>query len=118
MSMAEAPPSKFVNPKDMFCPWLVEHPVEPGKYRDPVQLLPINFRAFVEDPRLVQSGHLDPLDRGGRHVPTNTFLMLARSNQIQGNMKVAELLELMQAIVKGHEELKRQGNKLEELIQE
>ncbi len=64
--------------------WLVEHPVEAGYYLDPIQLIEINLHEIVNDARSIQSGHLVPLDRGGRHEPRNAFLMLARSNQLQG----------------------------------
>ena len=43
-------------------------------------------------------------DRGGTHIPQNTFLMLDRSNQIQGNQTLDELLELMARVVKGYHE--------------
>lgn len=79
--------------------WLLEHPVLPGEYLDPIQLIPIDFNEIISDPRLVQSGHLHPLDRGGKHVPDNTFLMLARSNQIQGNQTVEEMVEILEQIV-------------------
>jgi hypothetical protein len=82
--------------------WLTDHPIEPGAYLDPVQLIPINFQEFVSTRTYVQSGHLIPLDRGGRHVPSNTFLMLARSNQLQGNLTLEELVELMERIVSRH----------------
>jgi hypothetical protein len=64
--------------------------------------VPISLNSFIAEPRSVQSGHLIPLDREGRHVPDNTFLMLARSNQLQGNLTVAELLGLMEQIVERH----------------
>ncbi len=83
--------------------WLLGHAIAPGNYIDPIQLIPINFNEFINDPRLVQSGHLVPLDRGGRHVPSNTFLMLYRSNQIQGNQTLDELVELMKRVVKYHD---------------
>lgn len=89
--------------------WLLGHEVKPGEYRDPIQLVPISFEAFIDDPRYVQSGHLTPLDRGGRHIPNNTFLMLARSNQIQGNQTLEELIAIMNEIVLRHAELKSQG---------
>ncbi|BAU10672.1 hypothetical protein LEP3755_11630 [Leptolyngbya sp. NIES-3755] len=84
--------------------WLLGHSVEPGQYLDPIQLIPIEFQEFINEPRLIQSGHLTPLDRGGRHVPDNTFLMLARSNQIQGNQTLEELLELMERVVSGYQQ--------------
>jgi hypothetical protein len=85
-------------------PWLVDHPVEPGRYRDPIQLCQIDLNDFVADRRSIQSAHLMPLDRGGRHVPHNAFLMLARSNQLQGNLTLDELVALMNAIVERHVE--------------
>lgn len=82
--------------------WLVSHPVIPNTYLDPIQLVGIDFHEFLGKPALVQSGHLIPLDRGGRHVPANSFLMLARSNQLQGNLTLDELLALMARIVSKH----------------
>ncbi len=84
--------------------WLVEHPVEPGAYVDPIQLVPIDLLAVLGNAREIQSGHLVPLDRGGRHEPRNAFLMLARSNQLQGNLTVDELLGLMESILRRHRE--------------
>jgi len=69
---------------------------------DPIQLIPISLVEFIRDPKLVQSGHLVPLDRDGKHIPSNTFLMLARSNQIQGNQTVEEMVALMEQIVQRH----------------
>jgi hypothetical protein len=87
--------------------WLVEHPVRPGEYLDPIQLERIDARAVLADARLIQSGHLIPLDRGGKHEPRNAFLMLARSNQLQGNMTLEELLALMETILARHRERRR-----------
>lgn len=82
--------------------WLVEQPVAPGNYVDPIQLIPIDLHTVVENARLIQSGHFVPLNRGGRHEPRNAFLMLARSNQLQGDLTVDELLSLMEAILTRH----------------
>lgn len=117
LSMADAPQSALFSAGRLFTPWLIEHEVTPGTYLDPVQVIPISFKEFIDEPRSVQSGHLIPLDREGTHVPDNTFLMLFRSNQIQGNLKVAELLKIMGDIVARHAELKEQGSKLETLIE-
>jgi hypothetical protein len=102
LSMTGAPCTKKYNISKIFTPWLVRHKVTPGTYADPVQRCILNFQNFIEDPRTLQSGHLDPLDRDGRHVPNNTYLMLFRSNQIQGNMKMDELIDLMSRIVSEH----------------
>lgn len=82
--------------------WLIEHSVLPGAYFDPIQLVPIQLQPVIENARIIQSGHLFPLDRGGKHVPGNAFLMLARSNQIQGNLTLDELVDLMETIVGRH----------------
>jgi hypothetical protein len=86
--------------------WLVEHDILPNRYLDPIQLIPISLREVMEDARTIQSGHLHPLDRGGKHIPKNAFLMLHRSNQLQGNLTVDELVALMNEIIKRHYEKK------------
>jgi len=88
-----------------FSPWLIEHEVRPGLYLDPIQKISIQLHEVVNDARIIQSGHLDPLDRGGKHHPNNTFLMLSRSNQLQGNLTLTELLHVMEAIVARHKGL-------------
>lgn len=102
LSMDRAPALPPDSIQMCFYPWLIEHPVGPGRYLDPIQLIPIDIHKVVDDARVIQSGHLIPLDRGGRHEPRNVFLMLARSNQLQGNLTVDELIELMDEIVKKH----------------
>jgi hypothetical protein len=87
--------------------WLLPNRIMPDNYLDPIQLISIDMDMIIKDARLIQSGHLFPLDRGGKHEPNNTFLMLARSNQLQGNLSVDELLELMESIVIRHKQLKR-----------
>lgn len=110
LSMENCPPLPPNTLQDSFM-WLLKDRVEPGIYQDPIQLIPINFNEFVQYPRLVQSGHLIPLDRGGKHKPDNAFLMLDRSNQIQGNQTLDELIALMERIVVKH----RSGNTPPEL---
>lgn len=82
--------------------WLVDHPVSPGSYLEPIQLRSVDFSAVAASPRLVTSGHLVPLDRGGRHVPGNTFLIYERSNQLQGNQTLDEFLVVCDQIVLRH----------------
>jgi len=93
--------------------WLLEHPVEPGRYLDPVQLVDIDIREVVKEPRTIQSGHLVPLDRGGRHEPDNAFLMLKDSNDLQGSLTLDELLALMQRILERHHARKRKPRRPE-----
>jgi hypothetical protein len=101
LSMLNAPPVPPNTIQDSFT-WLTGHRIEPGAYVDPLQLEPIDLKEFIEDRRYVESGHIVPLDRGGKHVPSNAFLSLARSNKLQGNLTFDELLELMEKIVDKH----------------
>lgn len=101
LSMEGAPPLPDGTIQHSF-EWLAGHPIVPGAYLDPVQLVPIELRKFIEDRRYVESGHIIPLDRDGRHDPSNAFLCLSASNRLQGNLKLDELLVLMEQIVKKH----------------
>ena len=116
LSMEGAPDISTYGLESLFSPWLLEHDLKPSEYHDPVQLDLLNFRAFMEEPRSIQSGHIFPLDRGGKHHPVNTFLMSSRSNQIQGNLTVDELLGLMRAIIAKHDEAHQNRTILEENI--
>jgi hypothetical protein len=90
-----------------FTPWLVENPVLPDTYVEPIQLVPIELAPILADRRRITSGHIIPLDReGGTHVPKNVFLVYGRSNQLQGNMTLDELLTLAERLVDEH---KRRG---------
>lgn len=88
--------------RHIFTPWLLPHNIEAGQYLDPIQLINIDFREFINNPRIIQSGHLLPLDREGVHHPSNTFLMLSESNQIQGNHTLRELLNRLKGIIERH----------------
>lgn len=101
LSMSDAPTLPENTIQNSF-DWLIEHPVVPNHYLDPIQLVPISLKDVINDARSIQSGHLHPLDRGGKHIPNNAFLMLHRSNQLQGNLTVTELIALMNEIVKRH----------------
>jgi hypothetical protein len=85
--------------------FLLEHDIEPGKYVDPIQQVPISLVEVLANASVIQSGHFNPLDRGGKHVPSNTFLMLRGSNQLQGNLTVTELLNLMENILRKHDRI-------------
>ena len=83
-------------------PWLVGHAITPGAFRDPIQKIEVRLEDVANNPRIITSGHIVPLDRGGRHVPENTSLILKSSNDLQGNNTVAELLDLIQGILRRH----------------
>lgn len=101
LSMNNAPPLPKNTIQDKFL-WLCKNYILPGKYLDPIQLVPIDLKESIEDLRNIQSGHLIPLNRGGKHKPDNAFLVLARSNQLQGNLTLEELINLMKNIVQKH----------------
>jgi hypothetical protein len=105
LSMHNAPP--VVNSSALNTwRWLLEGPFGTGEYLDPVQLIPIDFQRFFAEPRIVTSGHLVPLDRGGRHEPHNTFLTLKTSNDLQGFLTLDELLNLLDRILEAHRKLR------------
>lgn len=82
--------------------WMLEQPVKPGEYLDPIQRKPIELSTLLNEPTEVESAHLVPLDRGGRHEPDNAVLMLKRSNRIQGNRTVDEMVDILEGIVRKH----------------
>lgn len=111
LSMTSAPELPLPALKTSF-QWLTGHIIAPGAYEDPIQLIPIDLKPFLENPRSITSGHLIPLDRGGKHIPENAYLMMHRSNQMQGNMTVMELINLMKSIVQRHEQRAIKGTTL------
>lgn len=111
LSMIGAPELPVPELKTTF-KWLTGHVIAPGIYEDPIQLIPIDLKPFLEKPRSITSGHLIPLDRGGKHVPENAYLMLHRSNQLQGNMTLEELVDLMKKIVERHAQRTIKGTSL------
>lgn len=115
LSMTNAPALPPGSIQDAFV-WLTGHRIEPGQYRDPIQLIDMDLLQFAADTRGVVSGHLVPLDRGGRHEPANAFLMLYRSNQLQGNLTVQELLELMDDILARHRDAQALGTAPEQQV--
>ncbi len=83
--------------------WLLGHRLAPGEYLDPVMKEPIDFVELLNEPTLVTSGHFIPLSRDdGRHIVENTFLQLKKSNYLQGDNTLDELLEMMQRILARH----------------
>ncbi len=105
LSMHEAPPVPSVGLLSSW-EWLTEGAIGDGQYLDPIQLVPIRFPDFNADRRSVTSGHFYPLNRGGRHVPSNTFLTLKVSNDLQGDHTLDELLDILDHIVEAHRRLR------------
>jgi len=103
MSFSDAPTISEATFADSWS-WVLGHPVTPGRYLDPIQLRPISLVKVLESPRMITSGHIYPLDRGGKHEIGNVFLVLHRSNQMQGNMTLSEFLLASNEIVEKHRE--------------
>ena len=62
----------------------------------------IDFAEFVRDRRYLESGHIDPHGRGGRHNYNNATLMLRDSNRQQADLTINECLENMARILRNH----------------
>lgn len=104
LSFLNAPPLPDNSIQDTFV-WLTGHRIEPEVYLDPIQRIQIDLIEVIADAAAIQSGHLVPLDRNGKHDVPNTFLMLKRSNSLQGNLTVEELLRLMEMILRNHNKI-------------
>lgn len=97
LSMSDAPVIPSALRPDVA--WLLGHEFGPGRFLDPLQLIAVDFAKLFNDRRYIESGHIVPLDRGGRHNIRNSFLILATSNRMQGNLTFEELISLMENIV-------------------
>ncbi len=100
LSMTDAPTTPDHVSKHLI--WLVGHEIKPGTFRDPIQRIEVSLKQVIENPRIITSGHMVPLDRKGRHVPENTSLILKLSNDLQGNNTIDELLQLIRGILSRH----------------
>jgi hypothetical protein len=98
LCFVDAPEVPNPDARDAFA-WLLGHELTPGAYLDPIMLRAMNFKAFLNFPRLATSGHLVPLARGGRHEPSNTFLMLDRSNTLQNDLTFDEFFALVDDVL-------------------
>ena len=83
--------------------WLVGHDIAPGAYLDPVLLLPLDFNEMFNEPRTITSGHFIPLSRGtGLHNIRNTFLQSKKSNDLQSDNTLEELLAMISGVLERH----------------
>jgi len=106
LSMDGAPHLQGNELRDPAIP-ILGHPLEPGKFLDPISKLPVKFTDFVQDRRAVESGHIIPLGSEldgvrGRHNVQNATLMLRDSNRIQADMTVPELMQMFEGILRRH----------------
>lgn len=103
LSFEEAPTVDHPGAAGAFT-WLLGHELKSGEYNDPILLRTPNFKVFLQKPRLMTSGHLVPLARGGMHQPGNTYLMLDRANTMQNDLTFDEFMAVIDDI------LRRQGS--------
>ena len=83
--------------------WLLGHEIRPGFYLDPVLLIPLVFNEMFENPRMITSGHFVPLSRGNDlHNIRNTFLQSKKSNDLQSDNTLEELLEMISGVLERH----------------
>ena len=61
-SMENAPTTDHLNIsiKKIFNPWLIEHEVKPGLYKDPLLRVNIDFKKFIDDPSDILYGPILP----------------------------------------------------------
>lgn len=81
---------------------LLGHELISGQFLDPLTGDQIDFAEFVRDRRYLESGHIDPHGRGGRHNYNNATLMLRDSNRQQADLTINECLENMARILRNH----------------
>jgi hypothetical protein len=81
---------------------LLDHVLAPGLFVDPLTGNVIDFNKFVADRKYLESGHINPHGRGGRHTYNNATLMLRDSNRQQADLTIDECLENMAIILKNH----------------
>jgi len=83
--------------------WLLGHQIQPGNYLDPVLLIALNFNEMFDNPRTITSGHFKPLSRGiGLHNTGNTFLQSKKSNDLQSDNTLDELLTMISGVLTRH----------------
>ncbi len=81
---------------------LLGHELSPGQFLDPLTGGQINFAEFAIDRRYLESGHINPHGRGGRHDYNNATLMLRDSNRQQADLTIDECIENMAIILRNH----------------
>lgn len=81
---------------------ILNHELVPGEFLDPLTGDSIDFNEFVRDRRYVESGHIIPHGREGRHNYNNATLMLRDSNRQQADLTIDECIENMARILRNH----------------
>lgn len=105
-SMLNAPPLPDESRDFIDHPLLVRilgHPIRPGAFLDPLIKDSPDLDRFKADRRYIESGHIVPHGRQGRHTVDNSTLMLRSSNRMQADFTIQEALENMAQILRNNE---------------
>jgi len=81
---------------------ILNHELVPGTFSDPLTGDILDFNEFANDGRYVESSHITPHARGGRHSYENSTLMHRDSNRLQADLPIGECLDYMVRILRNH----------------
>jgi len=101
LCMQNAPQLPSDTLKDSFN-GILGHELLPGKFLEPLTKESPDFNEFVNDRRYIESGHVIPHARDGRHNYNNATLMLRDSNRQQADFTIDECVEKMKRILSNH----------------
>ncbi len=81
---------------------ILNHNLTPRLFLDPLTGYVVDFNEFIANPKILESGHINPHGRGGRHNYNNATLMLRDSNRQQADLTIDECIENMAIILRNH----------------
>lgn len=81
---------------------ILGHDLTPGKFLDPLTKESPDFNEFVRDRRYIESGHVIPHARSGKHNYKNATLMLRDSNRQQADYTIDECIQNMALVLSNH----------------
>ena len=82
---------------------ILGHRISPGAFLDPLTKETPDLNEFKRDRRYIESGHIVPHGRGGRHIVDNSTLMLRSSNRMQADFTIQEAVENMVHVLRKHD---------------
>ncbi|MCH7969308.1 MAG: hypothetical protein IH841_08720 [Thaumarchaeota archaeon] len=101
LSMLNAPklPSEIL--KNSFVT-ILQHELMPRNFLDPLTKQSPDFNKFVKDRRYIESGHVVPHAKSGKHNYKNATLMLRDSNRQQADYTIDECIRNMVLVLSNH----------------
>lgn len=87
--------------KDSFI-GILSHDLTPGKFLDPLTKESPDFNEFIRDRRYIESGHVVPHAKSGKHNYKNATLMLRDSNRQQADYTIDECIRNMVLVLSNH----------------